>query len=73
MGNSKSTRERILDTGMAMASQSGLESVTLGVLASNVDMSKSGLFAHFHSKEACKSAYWSTPPISSRPESPRPR
>jgi AcrR family transcriptional regulator len=52
MGNSKSTRERILDTGMAMASQSGLESVTLGVLASNVDMSKSGLFAHFHSKEA---------------------
>ena len=52
MGIANTTRERILDTGLAMASQSGLEAVTLGVLASNVGMSKSGLFAHFHSKEA---------------------
>jgi AcrR family transcriptional regulator len=52
MTKSKSTRERILDTGLAMASQSGLEGVTLGVLAANVGMSKSGLFAHFQSKEA---------------------
>jgi AcrR family transcriptional regulator len=52
MAASNTTRRRILDTGLAMASQSGLESVTLGVLASNVGMSKSGLFAHFHSKEA---------------------
>jgi AcrR family transcriptional regulator len=51
MGNLKTTRERILDTGLAMASQGGLEAVTLGVLASNVGMSKSGLFAHFDSKE----------------------
>jgi AcrR family transcriptional regulator len=35
-----------------MASQSGLDAVTLGVLASTVGMSKSGLFAHFHSKGA---------------------
>lgn len=52
MAIANTTRERILDTGLAMASQSGLEAVTLGVLASNVGMSKSGLFAHFHSKEA---------------------
>jgi AcrR family transcriptional regulator len=52
MGIANTTRERILDKGLAMASQSGLEAVTLGVLASNVGMSKSGLFAHFHSKEA---------------------
>src|SRR5579859_4877731 len=52
MGIASTTRERILDAGLAMASQSGLEAVTLGVLASNVGMSKSGLFAHFHSKEA---------------------
>jgi AcrR family transcriptional regulator len=52
MGIPNTTRERILDAGLAMASQSGLEAVTLGVLASNVGMSKSGLFAHFHSKEA---------------------
>jgi len=32
-------------------SQSGLTGVTLGVLAAQVGMSKSGLFAHFHSKE----------------------
>src|SRR6185436_1967998 len=32
-------------------SQSGLSGVTLGVLADQVGMSKSGLFAHFQSKE----------------------
>ena len=32
-------------------SQSGLSGVTLGVLAEQVGMSKSGLFAHFRSKE----------------------
>src|SRR5262249_20384632 len=34
-----------------LMSQSGLNSVTLGVLADQVGMSKSGLFAHFRSKE----------------------
>jgi len=34
-----------------LMSQSGLEGVTLGVLADQVGMSKSGLFAHFRSKE----------------------
>jgi len=45
------TRERILAQGIALMSQAGLTGVTLGVLADQVGMSKSGLFAHFHSKE----------------------
>jgi AcrR family transcriptional regulator len=51
MGNLASTRERILDQGLALMSQAGVEGVTLGVLADQVGMSKSGLFAHFRSKE----------------------
>jgi AcrR family transcriptional regulator len=46
-----STRERILEQGLALMSQSGLSGVTLGVLADQVGMSKSGLFGHFRSKE----------------------
>jgi AcrR family transcriptional regulator len=46
-----STHERILQHGLALMSQSGLAGVTLGVLADQVGMSKSGLFAHFRSKE----------------------
>jgi len=46
-----STRERILRQGLALMSQSGVAGVTLGVLAEQVGMSKSGLFAHFRSKE----------------------
>ena len=51
MGNPGTTRDRILDQGLALMSQTGLEGVTLGVLADQVGMSKSGLFAHFRSKE----------------------
>jgi AcrR family transcriptional regulator len=46
-----STHERILQQGLALMSQAGLAGVTLGVLAEQVGMSKSGLFAHFRSKE----------------------
>jgi AcrR family transcriptional regulator len=51
MGNANSTHQRILDQGMALMSQAGLEGVTLGLLAAQVGMSKSGLFAHFRSKQ----------------------
>jgi AcrR family transcriptional regulator len=51
MAKVASTRERILDQGIALMSRAGLEGVTLGVLADQVGMSKSGLFAHFRSKE----------------------
>lgn len=46
------TRARILDEAAALASESGIGSVTLGPLADRLGMSKSGLFAHFKSKEA---------------------
>jgi AcrR family transcriptional regulator len=50
------TRGRILDRGLDLMSELGLAGVTLGVLASDVGMSKSGLFAHFRSKEAVQIA-----------------
>jgi AcrR family transcriptional regulator len=46
-----SSRERILLAGVALMSQAGLSGLTLGGLADKVKMSKSGLFAHFRSKE----------------------
>lgn len=46
------TRVRILDEAAALASESGIGAVTLGPLADRLGMSKSGLFAHFKSKEA---------------------
>ena len=45
------TKNAILDTALAMASELGLEGVTIGNLAKATKMSKSGLFAHFQSKE----------------------
>lgn len=45
------TRTRILDAAAALASESGVSAVTLGPLADRLGMSKSGLFAHFKSKE----------------------
>jgi AcrR family transcriptional regulator len=44
------TSQRLLDTGLAMMSREGLSGVTLGRLADDVGMSKSGVFAHFRSK-----------------------
>jgi AcrR family transcriptional regulator len=45
------TRDAILERAVQIASVSGLEGLTLGVLAEELGMSKSGLFAHFESKE----------------------
>jgi AcrR family transcriptional regulator len=45
------TRESILATAVDIASVEGLEGLTIGRLASELSMSKSGLFAHFGSKE----------------------
>jgi AcrR family transcriptional regulator len=45
------TRERILDRALVLASVVGLEGLTIGGLAKETNMSKSGLFAHFDSKE----------------------
>ncbi len=51
MGKGDETRSSILDTALAMASRVGLEGLSFGELARQVGLSKSGLFAHFESKE----------------------
>ena len=45
------TKHAILDRAAALATQEGLASLSIGRLADATDMSKSGLFAHFGSKE----------------------
>src|SRR5262245_62179894 len=45
------TRRAIIERALDRAGEVGLEGVTLGVLAEDLQLSKSGLFAHFKSKE----------------------
>ena len=45
------TRQSILERAVDLASLEGLERLTIGRLAEDLGMSKSGLFAHFGSKE----------------------
>jgi AcrR family transcriptional regulator len=52
MRKGDTTRITILGHAAELASQIGLTGLTIGVLADNLDLSKSGLFAHFRSKEA---------------------
>jgi AcrR family transcriptional regulator len=44
-------RDAILDRAVDLASEEGLEGLTIGRLAGEMEMSKSGLFGHFGSKE----------------------
>lgn len=46
------TREAVLDAAVRIAGRIGLSGLTIGTLATATGMSKSGLFAHFGSKEA---------------------
>jgi AcrR family transcriptional regulator len=46
------TRSAILERATGLASQLGLTGLTIGHLADELRLSKSGLFAHFRSKEA---------------------
>jgi AcrR family transcriptional regulator len=50
-GRGSETRAAILDRAIDLASAEGLEALTIGRLASELGMSKSGLFAHFGSKQ----------------------
>ena len=50
------TRREILGHALALASEVGLEALSIGLLAERVGMSKSGLFAHFSSKEGLQVA-----------------
>jgi AcrR family transcriptional regulator len=51
MSKGAATRAKILDRAFRLAGQHGLDGVTLSVLAADLGLSKSGLFAHFGSKE----------------------
>ena len=51
MKKSVATRVRILEAGANLLSTTGFSGVTLGALAAQTRLSKSGLFAHFRSKE----------------------
>ena len=45
------TRAAILDAALSLASHAGLEGLSIGALAEVTHMSKSGVFAHFGSRE----------------------
>jgi AcrR family transcriptional regulator len=51
MTKGEETKAAILDQAVAIASEVGFTGLTIGQLAERTQMSKSGLFAHFKSKE----------------------
>lgn len=51
MAKGEATRSAVLGEAIMLASTLGLEGVTIGKLAEHCGMSKSGIFAHFASKE----------------------
>src|SRR6266540_2831671 len=51
MSKGRETKESILDAAVQVASRLGFTGLTIGQLAEETGMSKSGLFAHFRSKE----------------------
>lgn len=56
MGKGQLTRDAVLNQAVRTASEVGLQGVTIGSLAGLLNMSKSGLFAHFGSKESLQLA-----------------
>lgn len=56
MGKGEKTRAVILDSAVSIASRVGFNPLSIGQLAEATGMSKSGLFAHFKSKEALQLA-----------------
>jgi len=56
MSKGERTKAVILDEALALTSLEGLNGLTIGILAERLNMSKSGLFAHFGSKEMLQQA-----------------
>ena len=56
MSKGLATRTTILNRAVALSSLMGLERISIGRLADELELSKSGLFAHFKSKEALQIA-----------------
>src|SRR5580658_8821032 len=51
-GKGEQTRRAIISHALSIVSDVGYEGLSIGVLAAETKLSKSGLFAHFKSKEA---------------------
>ena len=47
----KLTKTLILDSALYLAGRDGFEGLTIGLIADRMQMSKSGVYAHFDSKE----------------------
>ncbi|MEO1267866.1 MAG: TetR/AcrR family transcriptional regulator [Myxococcota bacterium] len=56
MSKGEETKRTILNHALKAAARMGLTGLTIGTLAKELGMSKSGLFAHFGSKEALQAA-----------------
>jgi AcrR family transcriptional regulator len=56
MSKGAETREAVLDTASRLARTVGLGGLTIGTLATSAELSKSGLYAHFRSKESLQLA-----------------
>lgn len=56
MGKGEQTRTTIIEAALREASICGIHGLSIGGLADHLQMSKSGLFAHFGSKEALQHA-----------------
>ncbi len=56
MSKGQQTRSTILSEAMRTASVEGFQGISIGMLADRLGMSKSGLFAHFGSKEELEKA-----------------
>jgi AcrR family transcriptional regulator len=52
VGKGEQTRQAVLDQAVEVARRVGLGGLTIGTLAEQTQLSKSGLFGHFRSKEA---------------------
>lgn len=52
----RQTRSAILDAALLLAARNGLEGLSMGALADVMQMSKSGVFAHFGSREGLQIA-----------------
>ena len=56
MRKGEQTRAAIVEAALEIASTQGLEGLTIGSIAEKMAMSKSGVFAHFGSREELQSA-----------------
>jgi AcrR family transcriptional regulator len=55
VGKGEVTRQAVIDEAIEIAGRLGVAGLTIGTLAARLEMSKSGLYAHFRSKETLQS------------------